>query len=94
MEKNIKLSEAYLNLVLDFHFYGTSKDTYQLHIDKSIKDKAHFKSIATIDNAKSYLKKVGVMDSSTTISPDFLPAISLEDACYLNLKIFYDKENE
>lgn len=95
MKAGYKLSEAYLNLILDFHFYGVGKDTYEYHIKKSEEDKAHFKSIATVDNAKSYLKKIGIIEEKTyLISSEYLPALKEDDECYLTLKIFYGRENE
>lgn len=95
-ESGHKLSEAYLNLILDFHFYGINKDTYELHISKSESDKSgYFKSIATIDNSKSYLKRIGIIDEKTyLISSDYLPTIGIDDECYLNLKLYNDNQNK
>ena len=90
--KGYKLSEAYLNLIVDFHFYGFDKDTYNLHISKSVDDpKSYFKSIATIDNSKSYLGKIDIIDKEKCIiSSDYIPNITETGKCYLTLNIYHD----
>lgn len=94
LDMGYKLSDAYLNLILDFHFYGTDKSTYDIHISRSKEDKAHFKSIATVDNSKSYLKSLGIILGNGKISTEILPEISLTDSCFITLKLFYDSKDE
>lgn len=90
--KGYKLSEAFLNLIVDFHFYGFSKNTYDIHLSGVDKDpKGHFKSIATIDNSKTYLRKIGIIDKNEyIISSEYLPKITENDKCYLTLMIKHD----
>lgn len=92
ISKGYKLSDSFLNLVVDFHLYGFSKDTYNLHIEKSLTDsKNYFKSIATIDNSKTYLRKIGIIDKGVdSISLDYLPSLTENDSCYLTLMIYHD----
>jgi hypothetical protein len=89
--KGYNLSEAYLNLIVDFHFYGFSKDTYEKHLTKSLTDKTYFKSEATIDNSKSYLKKIGIIEKDNyVISSEYLPALKETDKFHLTLKLYHD----
>lgn len=92
LSKGHNLSEAFLNLIIDFHLYGFNKETYNSHIEKSKTDsKGYFKSIATIDNSKSYLKKIEIIDkNSYIISSEYLPPLKTDDLFYLTLMISHD----
>lgn len=91
--KGYKLSEAFLNLIVDFHFFGFGKDTYDLHLSCSeTNPKSYFKSIATIDNSKSYLKKIGIIDKDEyIISSEYIPdKVTLDDKYFLTLRLYHD----
>ena len=87
--KGYNLSEAFLNLIVDFHFYGINKETYKLHLDKSLSTKSFFKSEATIDNSKSYLNAVGIIKDNK-ISSEYIPDIKETDQFYLTLRLYHD----
>lgn len=93
VECNLNLSESHINLILDFYFFGISQDTYENHIKTSESDKNYFKSKATIDNAKTFLKKsnilVKVNQEELKISPDFLPFLT-EKKVLLTLNVVCD----
>lgn len=91
VECDILLSESHINLLIDFYFFGISDSTYNNHISTSDREKNYFKSKATIDNAKTYLKKNGILIKNSQggldISSDFLPLLS-EDKVLLDLNIY------
>jgi len=91
-EFNITLSDAHINLLLDFYFEGIQPSTYSSHISKSISNKNYFKSIATINNSKTYLKKHKILKKTNkgilAISEDYLPPVIDEDIL-LNINVLY-----
>jgi hypothetical protein len=94
IEFRVSLSEAQLNLILDFYYYGINDIAYHHHLDKSLILANYYKSKATIDNNKSYLKKMKVLVKDTKgdliISPLYLP-LNLGGKILLNLNILHDK---
>jgi hypothetical protein len=94
IEFNVSLSDAQLNLILDFYYYGINDVAYKNHLDKSLRLANYYKSKATIDNNKSYLKKMKVLVKDTKgdliISPLYLP-LNLGGKILLNLNILHDK---
>jgi hypothetical protein len=94
IEFNVSLSEAQLNLVIDFYFHGINDRAYSYHLDKSLSSANYYKSKATIDNNKSYLKKMKVLvkdaKGDLVISPLYLP-LNLRGKILLNVNILYDK---
>jgi hypothetical protein len=96
VEYGVILSESHINLLVDFYKYGISYDTYQHHINLSSGNKNYFKSVATINNAKTYLKKVGIITGDKAgkldINEDYLP-IGLSSDLMINTKIVYDKQD-
>jgi len=96
VEYGVILSPSHINLLIDFYIHGISHETYDYHIEHSTSRKSSFKSIATINNAKTYLKKCGIIIGNKadklTISDDYLPT-ELNEDLLINVKIIYDKQN-
>jgi len=98
VQYSINLSDAHINLLIDIYINGNELLTYEDHISRSLELKNYFKSMATIENAKSYFRKNGILKKNDQgdllISPDFLPPVSellVKDSLLLNIKIFNDK---
>jgi hypothetical protein len=91
VEKDLRFSEKYINLIIDFYLHGVSKETYDIHIgDYEINARRdYFRSRATIDNAKSFLKKKGIITNGK-ISTSILPTISREEDWVLRLQVQAD----
>lgn len=94
VEKGYKLSEKYINLIIDFYLNGVSRDTYVYHIgdEKFGSKKDFFRSIATIDNAKSRLKKMGIIENNK-VSKNILPSLSDDEPWVLRLQVV-ENDNE
>lgn len=97
VEFNVPLSNALINLIIDFYFKGTTKEAYDEHIAMSKECKNYFKSIATIDNAKTFLKKNRILvkgkNGDLVVSNDYLPSLSKEEDILLEIKILYLHDN-
>ena len=87
IENNVKLSEAHINLLLDFYHYGVNSIAYEKHLSKSDTPN-YFKSVATIDNAKTYFKKSNILVDDQGVSLDYLPP-KVEGDILLTLKVLY-----
>ena len=89
IEYKVNLSAAHINLIIDFYRMGINQEAYDHHIDKSRIEKDRFKSKATIDNARTYLKKHGILTDDKEVSPLYLPPLN-SDQILLNIKVTYD----
>jgi len=91
IEFGIHLSDSHINLIIGFYNGGINEDTYHTHVLSSETNKNYFKSKATIDNAKTYLKKNGVILKEGIISPSFLPVLEDEDIL-LTINVLYQND--
>jgi uncharacterized protein (UPF0276 family) len=92
VEYNVNLSAAHINLIIDFYRLGINQDSYQYHIERSRTEKDMFKSKATIDNARTYLKKHGILTDDKEVSPLYLPPLN-DTEILLNIKVKYDQRH-
>ena len=96
IEYNVHLSDSHINLIIDFYKEGINTTTYANHISKSESNKNYFKSKATIDNSKTYLKKKKILVKNKSgeleVSPDFLPPFD-ESQILLTINVLHDIKN-
>ena len=98
IQYNVRLSDAHINLLIDLYLKGNSVTTCDEHVITSGKESNYFKSLQTIENAKSYFRKKNILKKNDqgelVISLDFLPPMSefmVEESILLNIKLFNDK---
>ena len=95
IEYGVNLSDAQINLVIDFYEHGINDKSYSIHLERSESLPNYFKSKATIDNNKSYLKRKKLLEvngDTLVVSPLLLPEGLLSgDKILLSCNILYDK---
>lgn len=89
VEYNVNLSEAHINLLLDFYHYGVNSIAYEKHLSLAKLDTPnYFKSVSTINNAKTYFKKLNILVDDQGVSLDYLPP-KVDGDILLTLKVLY-----
>lgn len=89
IEYKVHLTDSHINLIIDFYLMGINEESYEYHINRGVTEKNTFKSKATIDNARTYLKKIGILTEGKEVSPLYLPPLGAKQI-QLNIIVDYN----